>query len=131
MIEVIKQTPEFSVRLLMPSFDVDTIDLSKWLKNNFNTFLGLNKVGSIVTASFSEPLATESVSSIQAHVASLTETGEQEKIALPSRKVGPEMTAFLNTKKVACASKTWDEMTAAERKLVMSAPMTEAEIDSL
>lgn len=126
----LEQKP-FSIECKRPEFKIDLLDFEKWLKDNFENFSGLASVGLFLIANFSSPVSEQGQADISNHLLGLTENGETVKLEKASRKKGPELTAFLQSKKSAVAAKDWAEMSVAERKLAMNAQLTPDEIDSL
>lgn len=119
------------INLEKKSFPVDIASLDAQVKSIAGSkYKGLVSSG-VLSLNFSEDPTQEELNSIGAYWSGLTEAGEAAKLTLASRKIGQDLVSHLNSKKTACASKTWDQMSVAERKLVMGASMTEAEIDSL
>lgn len=114
-----------------PAFDFDLKSFEAWLSETFASFKSVHQISGFVVANFSEALSDQQKGTIDAHLAGLTEQGEAAKLELVSRQDGPTVFAHLQSKKAALAAKTWDQMSATERKLAMNLQLTADEIDSL
>lgn len=121
----------FSHQCAKPSFEFDLKSFEAWLSETFESFVSLQQIAGFVMANFSSVITDEQKGTIDAHLSGLTEGAEATKLELISRQDGPTVFAHLQSKKVALAAKTWDQMSATERKLAMNLQLTADEIDSL
>jgi hypothetical protein len=61
----------------------------------------------------------------------LIESEQEAKLALPSRKEGQDRVEYIQGKKEALVSKSWDSMSDAEKKMAMGLELSDDELDSL
>lgn len=120
------------VKAFLTSFEVDLVSLEQQAKTIApSKYDGATKAGLMIHLHFSQNLSEQEEADLDTYFGNLTEQGEATKLAQPSRKIGQDLVNLFNEKKAACAAKTWDQMSAAERKLVMNVGLTASEIDSL
>ena len=124
------QTQMHLVQKPWKPFPIDVPSLLVAIKAAVPTFVAAN-AGFNLQLSFSAPLTHEQKEAIDDIFDDLNQQTEAAKRALPSRKTGQAMIDFLNLKKSQAAVLTWDQMSVAQRKLVMGSSLTASELDTL
>lgn len=104
---------------------VDVISLEEKAKS-LEGFLMMTKTDTQISFAFDN---SNSISKIKLYFDGITEDSERTKLAKLSRQPDSKIAKVLESKKMACASKTWNELQPHERKLVMGSPLTPAEVD--
>lgn len=118
------------------AFPVDLISFMAWIKTTFPsmTFLGFAQRGSLELVfgpSGAAQLTLDQQNTIKAYYASLTQSGEATKLALPSRLTGAAKDAHDALVANMISTKTWDQLSAAQKKVIAGGTLTNDEYDSL
>ena len=111
-------------------FLIDVPSLLVAIKASVPTFMSAN-TGMGVDLFFSAPVTHEQKEAIDDIFDGLSEQTEAAKRALPSRKKGKDLLDFIALKKAQASQLTWDQMSAAQRKLVMGVDLSMSELDSI
>jgi hypothetical protein len=123
---------KYFLTLHAPMFPIDTKTLLVRIKAVVPQVAGFNTSKEAFDFIISEDMPLiETQLAVKNFWESLQKDTEALALAKNSRKSGPEMMAFLNSKKELVAAKDWSAMSPAERKLAMGATLTDDEIDSL
>lgn len=114
-------------------FPFDLVSFLEWLKSTYPSldFLYTLKDTEITVALKSATMTQGQKDAILAHWNGLDQSAEAVKLAKNSRKTGQAKIDFEIQVKTFLAGKEWDSMTSAEKKFVMSVPLSNSEYDTL
>lgn len=108
------------------SYNVDLPSFESWLRINYSSEYVGNSAGSSLRLYFSETLEQADQDAIQAEWDSLEEESEATKIQARLNRDAAVVEA-----KSGVLAKAWDDMSVAERKIVMSQDLNDSDRDSL
>lgn len=108
------------------SFNVYLPDFKAWLDANLPKADGLVCTSSSCIIVETSSLTPSEIAAVQAYFDSLTEEGEAAKFNRPAI-----LQAKYSAMKEACISKSWDEMTTLERKIIARVELSDAEKDEV
>ncbi len=114
----------------LPKFPVDGGSLIAWCASNVTGYVSaiVDAQLKIVTSDMMEKAAVDAVN---AYIATLTQQGEATKLALPHNLSGQAKVTFENSVKAVIASKTFDQLTAAQKTFFMGGTLSNSDYDSL
>jgi hypothetical protein len=115
----------YIIRLQWKEFNVSLANLEDHLRANYSTYVGSN-ANSVLDLGFSEEPSQEEKDGIMDHWESLD--GSDYKTIEEVVAEENELKEAINTAKAGLISKSWDEMSETERKIVMNMEVTRAEM---
>lgn len=115
-----------SMKLQWKEFNVSLENFEAHMRANFPAYLG-NQAAQELTLYFDQELTEQEEGSIQAHWDLLD--GSDYLSAQTLAAQAEQLKQAVADMKSALVSKTWDQMTVTERKVVMNMDVTRAEMD--
>lgn len=114
----------YSIKLNWKEFNVDLNLVESWFRANAGEAYSGNSADSVLTLWFTAEPVQETQDAINSYWDSITAESEEATSYLPQA----EITAAIEAAKTALLSKSWDEMSLPERKLVLGQIPTREEL---
>jgi hypothetical protein len=113
----------YPIRLEWKAFNVDLAAVEAWMRANAGGFYAGNSADSHLTLWFTEDPGAEVIADVTDYWDGITEeSDEADYVSFDAIK------AAVETLKAGLLAKTWDQMSTAERKLVLGQMPTRAEL---
>ena len=113
----------YSIQLEWKSFNVDLSTIDIWMRSASDLYVG-NSADIALTLWFSEEPDDDTKFLVKEYWQELTEESDEASSYIPQ----DDLNAKLNELKAQLISKSWDNMTVAERKLVLGQTPTRQEL---
>jgi len=113
----------YSIQLPWKLFSVNLQLVDVWAKAQLSTYVG-NSADYQLTLWFSEEPSSETASAVESYWDSLSAESSEAQSYVTVAQIA-EATSLLKTNLL---SKTWDEMSQTEKKLVMNLPVTRQDL---
>jgi hypothetical protein len=115
----------------LPKFPVDSSSLLVWCGANVPGYVsGVSDDNNLRLVTSAELNPTQQAA-VKAHLASLVKETEASKLVLPHNLIGLDRVNFENAAKAVIATKTFDQLSAAQKTLFMGGHLSDADYDSL
>lgn len=114
-----------SIKLEWKPFKAHLPELESWMRSNFPTYVG-NSADACLTLWFSEEPDQDTKDLVAMQWDSLVDVDEAAKVQLLQDRETAVIAAKENI-----VNLTWNQLTIAERKIILNQPLTDADKDAL
>lgn len=116
---------------MLPKFPVESASLTAWCAANVPGYVSCVVDDTCLKVVTSAGLTSVQQGAVKTYLATLTKDGEATKLAAPHCLIGNAKETFENSVKAVIASKSYDQLSVAQKTFFMGGQLSASDYDSL